>query len=86
MIGRTILSLTLALFCIPAFTQQTEIKFLSGTNAANTVSVGNKKLKRRIVNVAKGKKPNDAVKLVQVTAARKSAPIIIRRIASLTIG
>jgi autotransporter adhesin len=41
----------------------------SVANAIDTVSVGNNNLKRRIVNVAPGTQPNDAVNLAQLQAA-----------------
>jgi autotransporter adhesin len=41
----------------------------SVANAADTVSVGSQNLKRRIMNVAPGTQPNDAVNLAQLQAA-----------------
>jgi autotransporter adhesin len=49
-------------------------------NVANTVSVGSNSLKRRIVNVAPGTQPNDAVNFAQLEAALSAATAAVRRL------
>jgi autotransporter adhesin len=52
----------------------------SVANVANTVSVGANKLKRRIVNVAPGVGPNDAVNVAQLQAALSVATAVVQRL------
>jgi autotransporter adhesin len=60
----------------------------SVANVADTVSVGSNKLKRRIVNLAPGSGPSDAVTVAQLqgalSAARASAPVAPNDNAELT--